>query len=68
MIENKEEEKKEEPKDLDTWIGNRVKIMINSDGYYEGVLKGELNNGLLIESKGKKVYLPYESVIAIEEL
>ena len=68
MQENKEEGKKEEPKDLDTWIGNMVKIMINSDGYYEGVLKGELNNGLLIESKGKKVYLPYESVIAIEEL
>jgi sporulation protein YlmC with PRC-barrel domain len=61
-------ENKEEVKDLDEWIGNRVKIMINSDGYYEGVLKGELNNGLLIESKGKKVYLPYESVIAIEEL
>ena len=68
MIENKEEEKKEEPKDLDTWIGNRVKIMIHSDGYYEGILKGELNNGLLIESKGKRIYLPYESVIAIEEL
>ena len=68
MIENKEEEKKEEPKDLDTWIGNRVKIMINSDGYYEGILKGELNNGLLIESKGKRIYLPYESVIAIEEI
>ena len=49
MQENKEEGKKEEPKDLDTWIGNRVKIMINSDGYYEGILKGELNNGLLIE-------------------
>ena len=61
-------ENKEEVKDLDEWIGNRVKIMINSDGYYEGVLKGELNNGLLIESKGKKIYLPYESVIAIEEI
>ena len=61
-------ENKEEVKDLDEWIGNRVKIMINSDGYYEGVLKGELNNGLLIESKGKRVYLPYESVISIEEL
>ena len=68
MQENKEEGKKEEPKDLDTWIGNRVKIMINSDGYYEGILRGELNNGLLIESKGKKIYLPYESVISIEEL
>lgn len=68
MQENKEEGKKEEPKDLDTWIGNMVKIMINSDGYYEGILKGELNNGLLIESKGKKIYLPYESVIAIEEI
>ena len=61
-------ENKEEVKDLDEWIGNRVKIMINSDGYYEGVLKGELNNGLLIESKGKRGYLPYESVISIEEL
>ena len=68
MQENKEEVKKDEPKDLDTWIGSRVKIMINSDGYYEGILKGELNNGLLIESKGKKIYLPYESVIAIEEI
>lgn len=68
MQENKEEEKKEEPKDLDTWIDNRVKIMINSDGYYEAILKGELNKGLLIESKGKRVYLPYESVISIEEI
>ena len=68
MQENKEEEKKEDVKDLTDWLGKQVKVILHEDGYYEGILKGELNAGVLIESKGKRIYLPYESVIAIEEL
>ena len=38
------------------------------DAFYIGILKGELGNGLLIESKGKRVYISYESITAIEEV
>lgn len=38
------------------------------DVFYTSILKGELNNRIQIESKGKRIYLFYESVTAIEEL
>ncbi len=38
------------------------------DAFYTGILKGELKNGLLIESKCKRIYVVYESITAIEEL
>ena len=55
-------------KDLDSWIGGKVKINLHDDGFYTGILIAELKNGLLIESSGKKIYIPYESVTSIEEL
>ena len=68
MQENKEEEKKEDVKDLNDWLGKRVKVILHEDGYYEGILRGELNAGILIESKGKRIYIQYDSITAIEEI
>ena len=68
MQENKEEEKKEDVKDLNYWLGKCVKVILHYDGYYEGILRGELNAGILIESKGKRIYIQYDSITAIEEI
>ena len=64
----KKKSKKEDVKDLTDWLGKQVKVIPHEDGYYEGILRGELNAGLLIESKGKRVYIQYDSITAIEEL
>ena len=56
-------------KDLDSWLGRPVKVVLNSESsFYIGVLVEEQKNGLLIEANKKRVYLPYESVLSLEEL
>lgn len=55
-------------KDLDSWIGKSVKVVLHEDGFYTGVLFAEQKNGLLIESSGKRIYIQYESITSIEEL
>lgn len=54
-------------KDLDAWIGKHVKVLLNADGYYTGKLLSEQRNGLLLQVAGKQVYVPYESVLSMEE-
>ena len=57
---------KKDSKDLDSWIGKAVKVLLNGDGYYSGILVSEQKNGLLIQVSGKQVYVPYESVLSLE--
>lgn len=57
-----------EEKDLDTWINKHVKVLLNAEGYYEGTLLGEQRNGLLIKCSEKRIYIPYESVLSLEEI
>ena len=60
---------KDGKKDLDLWIGTHIKAVLNNEGsYYIGVLVEEMKNGLLINSSGKHVYVPYESILTLEEL
>ena len=54
-------------KDLDNWIGKPLKVLLNADGYYKGTLLSEQKNGLLIQVSEKLVYVPYESVLALEQ-
>ena len=54
-------------KDLDSWINLPVKVILHEDGFYRGTLIEEMRNGLLIESNKKHIYIPYESVLSIEE-
>ena len=58
---------RKEPKDLDAWIGKPLKVLLNADGYYKGTLLSEQKNGLLIQVSEKLVYVPYESVLALEQ-
>ena len=58
---------KKDSKDLDAWIGKPVKVLLHADGYYTGTLIEEQKNGLLIQVSGKQVYIPYESVLALEQ-
>lgn len=59
----------DDKKDLDPWIGKSVKVLINNESaFYIGELKEEQKNGLLLKSNGKMIYVPYESVLVIEEL
>ena len=61
--------KKNVKKDLDSWIGRPVKVILNSESsFYEGILIEEQKNGILIEANGKMIYVPYESLLALEEL
>jgi len=59
---------KDGKKDLDGWINLRVKILLNADGFYQGTLIEEMRNGILIEANKKRVYVPYESILSLEEL
>lgn len=59
---------KKDTKDLDTWIGKPLKVLLHEDGFYEGILMAEQKNGLLIETSGKRVYISYDSVVSLEEL
>ena len=58
---------KKDSKDLDAWIGKPVKVLLNADAYYTGTLLSEEKNGLLISVSGKQVYIPFESVLALEQ-
>ena len=61
--------KKSVKKDLDSWIGKHIKAILNSEScFYEGTLLEEQRNGVMIECSGKKIYIPYESLLVIEEL
>ena len=61
--------KKNVKKDLDLWIGKHIKAVLTSESsYYIGVLVAEQRNGIMIECSGKKIYIPYESLLVIEEL
>ena len=55
-------------KDLDSWIGRPVKVLLNAEAFYEGILLEEMKNGILIESNKKHIYIPYESILSLEEL
>ena len=59
---------KDGKKDLDGWINLHVKILLNADGFYQGTLIEEMRNGILIEANKKRVYVPYESILSLEEL
>lgn len=54
-------------KDLDSWIGRPVKVLLNAEAFYEGILLEEMKNGILIESNKKHIYIPYESILSLEE-
>ena len=53
-------------KDLDSWLNKPLKVILHEDGFYEGILLEEQRNGILIEAKKKRVYVPYEPVLALE--
>ena len=58
---------RKEPKDLDSWIGKPLKVLLHADGYYKGTLLSEQRNGLLLQVLDKLVYVPYESVLSLEQ-
>jgi ribosome maturation factor RimP len=60
--------KKNVEKDLDGWINLPVKVILHEDGFYQGFLVEEQKNGILIKCSGKRVYIPYESILSLEEL
>jgi RNase P/RNase MRP subunit p29 len=61
--------KKNVKKDLDLWIGKHIKAVLTSESsYYIGILVEEMKNGILIESYKKRIYVPYESILSLEEL
>ena len=54
-------------KDLDQWINKPLKVLLNAESYYTGTLIEEQKNGLLIQVSGKQVYVPYESILSLEQ-
>lgn len=61
--------KKSKSKDLDSWINTRVKVILNSESsFYEGILLEEQKNGILVKTDKGRVYIPYESILSLEEL
>lgn len=61
--------RKKESKDLDSWINKSIRINLHEDGFYEGTLLQEQNNGLLIEGANKKrIYIQFDSIVSLEEL
>ena len=58
---------RKEPKDLDQWINKPLKVLLNAESYYTGTLLAEQKNGLLIQVSGKQVYVPYESILSLEQ-
>ena len=60
---------KDNSKDLDSWINLPVKVVLNSEGsFYVGILLREEKNGILVMTDKGRVYVPYESVLSLEEL
>ena len=60
--------KDSESKDLDSWLGRPLKVILHEDGFYEGILLEEQKNGILIEANKKHIYIPFESILSLEEL
>ena len=58
---------KKDSKDLDAWLNKPLKVLLNADAYYKGTLIEEQKNGLLIQVSGRLVYVPYESVLSLEQ-
>ena len=58
---------KKNVKDLDNWIGKSVKVLLNAEAFYEGILLAEQRNGILIESAHKRIYIQFDSIISLEE-
>ncbi len=60
---------KKNVKDLDSWINKPARVILtNESSFYEGILLSEMRNGILIESDKRRIYIPYESVLSLEEL
>lgn len=60
--------RKKNSKDLDDWVGKNIRAVLNNEGsFYIGVLKEEQKNGLLIEANKKRIYIPFESLLLLEE-
>ena len=59
--------KKNVKKDLDNWIGKSVKVLLNAEAFYEGILLAEQRNGILIDSTNKRIYIQFDSIISLEE-
>jgi sporulation protein YlmC with PRC-barrel domain len=60
---------KKNVKDLDSWIGKSVKAILNDEGsFYIGILLEEQKNGILVKTDKGRVYIPYESILSLEEL
>ena len=60
--------RRNDKKDLDDWIGKPVKILLNAESFYEGILVEEQKNGLLIRSNERRIYILFESILSLEEL
>ena len=61
--------KKNVKKDLDSWIGKSVRVLLNSESsFYVGILLREEKNGILVMTDKGRVYVPYESILSLEEL
>ena len=58
---------KKNVKDLDNWIGKPVKVLLNAEAFYEGILIAEQRNGILIECANKRIYIQFDSIISLEE-
>lgn len=54
--------------DLDSWVGKNIKILLNAESFYEGILVEEQKNGILIRSNERRIYILYESILSIEQL
>ena len=60
---------KKNVKDLDSWINKPARVILtNESSFYEGILLSEMRNGILIKCSGKRVYVPYESILSLEEV
>ena len=59
--------RRNDKKDLDDWIGKPVKVLLNAEAFYEGILLAEQRNGILIESANKRIYIQFDSIISLEE-
>ena len=58
---------KKNVKDLDEWIGKPVKVHLNAEAFYEGILLAELRNGILIKCANKRIYIQFDSIVSLEE-
>ena len=59
---------KKNARDLDSWFKKNVKIILNAESFYEGIFLEEQKNGILIKANEKRIYIPYESILALEEI